>query len=73
LEIPKIKKAKNIDNIINKKTISKREKSDNDIDSNDDNDDEKLKPKFKEYKVDYDELNQSVVGKNTTTFFLEKE
>jgi hypothetical protein len=41
LDIHKDKNAKSIDNIINKKTIRKREKSDNDIDINDDDYDEK--------------------------------
>jgi hypothetical protein len=50
LEIPKEKNGKNINYIINKKTMCKIEKSD---------------------KVDYNELNQSVIGKNDITF-LEK-
>jgi hypothetical protein len=68
LDIPKEKYFKIIDNIINKKTIRKREKSVNDTDDNDD----KIKPKFKEHKIDYNELNQFVIGKNAVTF-LEKK
>jgi hypothetical protein len=75
LDIPKDKNAKNIDNIINKKRIHKREKSYNDSGSNDENDDNsddrddyKIKPKFKEYKIDYNELNQTAIGKNAITF-----
>jgi hypothetical protein len=69
LDISKDKNAKNIDNIINKKTISKTEKSDNNSDDNDD----KIKPKFKEYKIDHNELNQSVIGKNAITFLEKKQ
>jgi hypothetical protein len=73
LDIPKSKNVRNIDIVINKKIIRKREKSDYDNDDNDDNYDDKLKPKFKEYKVDYDELNQSVIGKNAITFLEKKQ
>jgi seryl-tRNA synthetase len=81
LKIPKEKNVKNIDNIISKKTIPKREKSVNDSDDDDDDDDNnnnnnnnnnKIKPKFKKYKVDYSELNQSVIGKNAITFLGKK-
>jgi hypothetical protein len=71
LKIPKEKNVKKIDNIINKKTIHKREKSVNDND--DDDDDDKIKPRFKEYKIDYNELNQSIIGKNAITFLEKKQ
>jgi hypothetical protein len=72
LKIPKEKNAKKIDNIINKKTIRKREKSVNDNDDNDDDDnDDKIKQKFKECKIDYNEFNQAAIRKNIT--FLEKK
>jgi hypothetical protein len=72
LNIPKYKNEKFIDNIINKKTIRNREKSVNDNDDNDD-DDDKIKLRFKEYKIDYNELNQSVIGKNTVSFLEKKQ
>jgi hypothetical protein len=45
---------------------------DYDSDDNDNNDD-KIKPKFKEYKVDYNELHQSMIGKNSITFLEKKQ
>jgi hypothetical protein len=72
LDIPKEKNAKNIDNIINKKIIRKGEKSDNDIIDCNDNDNDNIKQKLKEYKTDYKELNQTVIGKDAMTF-LEKK
>jgi hypothetical protein len=69
LEIPNDINCKINDNIINNKIIGKREKSDNDSESNDD---DNLKPRFKEYKIDNNELNQSVIGKNAITFLKKK-
>jgi hypothetical protein len=66
-----LKKNKNIDNIINKKIIHKKEKSDNNEDYNDN--DDKIKPKFKEYKIDYNELNQTIIDINAVTFLEKKQ
>jgi hypothetical protein len=76
LKIFKEKNAKNIDNIINKKRIRKSENSDNDSDNNSDDYDDhdyKIKSKRKEYKINYYELNQSVIGKKDITFLEKKQ
>jgi hypothetical protein len=44
-----------------------------DYDYDENRNNNKIKLKFKEYKVDYDELNQSVISKNTITFLEKKQ
>jgi hypothetical protein len=42
-------------------------------DSDNDDNDDKIKSKFKEYQIDYNELNQSLIGKNAITFLEKKQ
>jgi hypothetical protein len=67
------KNAKNIDNIINSKTRQKRELIDYYSDDNCYNDDDKIPPKRKEFKVDYDEFIKKIKSKNVITFLEKKQ